>query len=568
MSRLGLLVVVSLVFAAGTTAHERSLRSSLAGAGDYKTVPHYSVPPEIAGDGSTEGLLSDCQKYSGTDCLTCVQTPQLTDFGKVINSTPCRWCPATQECHAYGSPFDGACSIPIHTNDVANKDYAEYVCKASEYPHIASDFSNTDIDALEQWVIKYLNNFRGEKHAFPTHSGKDGEDGILTMDDTAKIAVASDWGSGTWESAAVANLMKAKGADYTMHLGDVYYEALKEEIEIQVFGKDKNQYQHGVTFPPGSKGTFHLNANHEMLSLGNGYYDTLLPSVGQDASYFSLENNHWRVVALDTGYNAYETFSVIQAINELRETDAPQPDEVARWLNETLKLEETCSSDRRGLIFMSHHQPFSDFVKDDAYLGTAQQLSALLPSDCSVLWLTGHEHEFALYDHTTTFGVKSTVNMSIYHRLIGNGGFPQPPQKPSKHTTLKAYDNRVYKTFELNGDKQESYVYNGYFTLDFSGDKLTVTYYTTACASGATLADGSCPVSSGPSMDEETVVGVEVFTVGPDGVELVSQELNADVLTIIEEGGEVEMEEVKKFRQRWAYDDGDWWRKGGGEVGE
>ena len=57
------------------------------------------------------------------------------------------------------------------------------------------------------------------------------------MENTAKIAVASDWGSGTWESAAVASLMKAQDADYTMHLGDVYYEALSEEIEIQVSHK-------------------------------------------------------------------------------------------------------------------------------------------------------------------------------------------------------------------------------------------------------------------------------------------------------------------------------------------
>ena len=93
-----------------------------------------------------------------------------------------------------------------------------------------------------------------------------------------------------------------------------------------------------------------------------------------------------------------------------------------------------------------------------------------------------------------------------------------------------------------------------------------MTYYTTKCADGDATADGSCPVSSGPSMDEETVIGVEIFTVGPDGVQLRSQELNEDVLTVIEEGGEVEMEEVKKYRQRWAYDDGEWWKKDGAGV--
>ncbi|GMH51571.1 hypothetical protein TL16_g01041 [Triparma laevis f. inornata] len=530
--------------------------------------PDQELDNEILSDQKLDvnGVLSDCTSHSHTSCFECVSTPQLTDFGVVVNSTPCRFCPETQECHAYGSLFDGACSIPIHTNDVKNTDYSKYICDAASYPHIASDFSNTDVDALEQWVIQYLNNFGGKKHVFPTYAGgsSETETGLYKMADTASFAVSSDWGSGTWESAAVASLMKAKSADYTMHLGDVYYEALKEEIEIQVFGKDKNEHQHGVEFPQGSKGTFYLNANHEMLSLGNGYYDTLLPSVSQAASFFSLSNDYWNIVALDTGYNAYETFKVINAIDELKETDAPQPDEVVKWLNETLGLEQACKEDKRGLIFMSHHQPFSDFVKDDAYLGTASQLAAFLPSNCTVLWLTGHEHEFALYDKTDTFGVSKIVSMSIYHRLIGNGGFPQPPQKPSKQTTLKAYDNRVYKKFELNSGKTEEYVFNGYFTMDFEGDQLTIKYYSVECASGSGgESNGTCMEAEGPSMTDETVLGTEVFKINKDtgSVELVQQDLNDKVLTIIAAGEEAELEEVLKERQRWPYDDGS--KKGG-----
>lgn len=138
-------------------------------------------------------------------CFTCVTTPQSTYFGKVMISTPCRWCPATQECHAYGSLFD-SCSIPIHTSDVEDTDYANYVCEAAKYPHIASDFSNTDIDALEQWVIQYLDNFKGKKHVFPSYDGT-GDTGVYEIPDKVSIAVASDWGSGTIESAAVASLM-------------------------------------------------------------------------------------------------------------------------------------------------------------------------------------------------------------------------------------------------------------------------------------------------------------------------------------------------------------------------
>ena len=81
--------------------------------------------------------------------MECVSTPQLTDFGVVVDSTPCRWCSADRSCHAYGSLEDGECSIPIHTNNVEDTDYSQYVCASAEFPHIASDFSNADVDALK-----------------------------------------------------------------------------------------------------------------------------------------------------------------------------------------------------------------------------------------------------------------------------------------------------------------------------------------------------------------------------------------------------------------------------------
>ena len=57
----------------------------------------------------------------------------------------------------------------------------------------------------------------------------------------------------------------------------------------------------------GSEGAFALNGNHEMYALGYGYFDHILPKLGvrgsprgQRASYFCLENDHWRIIALDT----------------------------------------------------------------------------------------------------------------------------------------------------------------------------------------------------------------------------------------------------------------------------
>ena len=50
---------------------------------------------------------------------------------------------------------------------------------------------------------------------------------------------------------------------------------------------------------------------------------------------------------------------------------------------------------KRGIVLMTHHQPYSDFER--VYLGTAKQLNQMLKNR-TVFWLFGHEHRFALYD--------------------------------------------------------------------------------------------------------------------------------------------------------------------------
>jgi len=539
------------------------------------TVPEGTIidsPPP--GETVVDGLLSDCEKHSKTSCFECVSTPQLTDFGVVVDSTPCRWCPTTQECHAYGSLFDGACDIPIHTNDVKDQDYSNYVCESSHFAHIASDFSNVDTDSLKEWVLYYLNNFSGEKHKFLDWGDETGifslaTGKLLTHEEAEKlksrngetssdtesvtIAVASDWGSGTRESAAVASNMAQVNADFTIHLGDVYYEALPEEIETNMYGKAPNEHQIGNVFPLGEKNSFYLNANHEMLSLGNGYFDTLLPKTDQKASFFSLESDYWRFVGLDTGYDSYKTFEHIDAISELVETDAPLQDKLVKWLNETLKIGEMCGSDKRGVVLFSHHQPISDFMEDEAYLGASKQLNDIMPHECTFIWLVGHEHSFNVYNKTDAF---DGVEISFYNRLVGNGGFPQPPQEPSKHTFLHAYDNRVYKTFQLNGGKTEDYVFNGFFTMKVDGPRLYMEYHTVKCEGGG---ETTCPVIEGPHFNETTILMSETFEVDNSGsVNLVSQDLNRELLTVIDPSNiksYILPPEKRKKRQKRAFED-------------
>src|SRR5260370_37392987 len=103
---------------------------------------------------------------------------------------------------------------------------------------------------------------------------------------------------------------------YTVHLGDIYYVGEKDEVEGTCLGQqpaDKSFTP--CRWPLGSVGSFALNGNHEMYALGNAYFDVFLPTLGmrttvggnpsgQKASFLCLENDFWRVIGLDTGYNS------------------------------------------------------------------------------------------------------------------------------------------------------------------------------------------------------------------------------------------------------------------------
>ena len=99
---------------------------------------------------------------------------------------------------------------------------------------------------------------------------------------------------------------------YSIHLGDVYYVGDPAEVGANFLGIPNPRYQFApCKWPLGSEGAFALNGNHEMYALGYGYFDHILPKLGvrgsphgQRASYFCLENDHWRIIALDTSYNS------------------------------------------------------------------------------------------------------------------------------------------------------------------------------------------------------------------------------------------------------------------------
>jgi hypothetical protein len=240
-----------------------------------------------------------------------------------------------------------------------------------------------------------------------------------------------------------------------------------------VLGIPPKNVQKGVFWPHGSTGSFALNGNHEMYSRGYGYFDTFLPTLdirnqttgrngGQKTSYFSLENSYWRLIHLDTGYKSYSIF--------LDNKNNTQPDQIIEWLKNVVKIADP--SDRRNIIFFSHHQFRSAW--EAGYKATAQQLARLLPPGKRVLWLWGHEHRLSFYDG----GVFENVTLNHYSRCIGVGGFPTSINKIPKNprdAKLLAYDNRVYMLEK--GTFKVAVGFNGWTRLTLKGPALKIDYY-------------------------------------------------------------------------------------------
>jgi len=167
-----------------------------------------------------------------------------------------------------------------------------------------------------KWGWEYLSHRIGPRHPFLTYAKSDADQGIYQLEggDEIRIALAGDWATGTDEAACVAALIDEFAPHYSIHLGDVYYVGSRHEVEEKFLGIDNpNNGYDPCLWPAGSRGSFALNGNHEMYARGYAYFDRMLPRLGlrtdgkpqgQKASYFCLENDHWRIIALDTGYDS------------------------------------------------------------------------------------------------------------------------------------------------------------------------------------------------------------------------------------------------------------------------
>lgn len=320
------------------------------------------------------------------------------------------------------------------------------------------------------WFYHYIRNRFGPKHRFLTYENKIKDNGIyeLTNSNPAtkeiKIVMCSDWATDTDESDLIGEIMKKHNADYTIHLGDTYYVGTPDEIKNNFINKDSS-------WTRGASGSFALLGNHEMYSRGISYFRDLLPTLGiydkdsgrftgQKTSYFCLQNDYWRIIALDTGYHS-TGFPILEFILHPK---CGFEESIITWLKEKVNLQ----NDKRGIILLTHHQYCSSF--DTEYNKAAEQLSEIIGQDRNVLWFWGHEHRFSIYGK-----YKSTNGITAFGRCIGHGGIPNQITEPDTNKivnrNLILFDKRKYETIE-----GMDVSFNGFTVLKINDNRILVEY--------------------------------------------------------------------------------------------
>lgn len=278
----------------------------------------------------------------------------------------------------------------------------------------------------------------------------------FSISNRARVVVLSDWGSGLPRAQRVGDAARetldkaaAPARDkHIVHLGDVYYSGLASEYENNFLANWPVERKEADIIS-----SWTLNANHDMYSGGWGYFDHLLRKDprfkrqydvdGNPSSFFSLENDHWLILGLDTGYHDNLIFDAHDLYGSQ-----------AQWVNERL----SATPNKNGILF-SHHQPFSLFEKGGEKL--LKKLESPLTNGRVRAWFWGHEHRCTLYEPRENIE---------YPRCIGHGGIPFHLSQISPPAGV------IYEYHDGFQDLLESWNYFGFVVLDFEDDRIHVSY--------------------------------------------------------------------------------------------
>jgi len=256
-------------------------------------------------------------------------------------------------------------------------------------------FEPADIRWISALAAMGIRKFR---HRYPFPKRPEDEK-PLRVSNNARFILVGDWGSGlpraqqvsTQIAAVLAEGKKSQLEQHVIHLGDVYYAGWQYEYEKRFLG-----CWPVLQSDASLVGSWTLNGNHDMYSGGHDFFQVALTDRRFKAwqrgySYFAIENDNWRILALDTAYDDFD-LTPLQL----------------NWAQR-----QVATAGPRKLMLLTHHQPFSAYEKDIGNL--ANRITPLLDTKKVSAWFWGHEHRCVLY--------REYKNLP-FGRCIGHGGVP------------------------------------------------------------------------------------------------------------------------------------------------
>jgi hypothetical protein len=250
--------------------------------------------------------------------------------------------------------------------------------------------------------------------------------------------------------------------DVLIHLGDIYYAGTQNEVHMNFLDICRLILGNHVAL-------FSLCGNHDMYASGNGYY-WLIDQIGQQASYFCLQNVDWQFVAMDTGHNDNNPITVSSNMTKL--STAPGWSE-ADWV-----LQKINTAGNRKKVLLSHHQLFSPFgavgkINEDRYAYNTNLMAnfeGILPQ--IDWWFWGHEHTLGVFE--PYMGLKRG-------RCVGASAVPvfTDQQKYETATGLRTFNGAPMPGWDPKGvlnDNGTDYA-NCFALMTVEGASASVDYY-------------------------------------------------------------------------------------------
>jgi Calcineurin-like phosphoesterase len=281
------------------------------------------------------------------------------------------------------------------------------------------------------------------KYPFPA-----GTPTVTKIDDEISIALAGDFGTGNWGTAANpaastkigSKVIPGLAPDLTIHLGDVYYEGSS--------GEETNNFV--KVWPKGSRGTYTMNSNHEMYSGAKPYFvDALGNPLFADQkpySFFALENSNWVIVGLDSAYYS---------------------DELTLYMNGSLgtgaQIDFLKAQAQKGkkLIVLTHHNGLAE--DGSSPTGLWNDVMSCFPAGTApAYWYWGHVHAGAVYQ----------PYHGVLCRCTGYAALPWGYASDLKNPNVAWFESR-----KADDPADNLRVLNGLTLLKLTAEEIEETYY-------------------------------------------------------------------------------------------